>query len=119
MKTLISAILFAAAALPAFAQHPASDSDIDARQQRLERRIENGWRSGDLTRPEYRQLRRELRLLERDQHAFLVDGHLSPRERDHLHARLDELSRVVFAQRRDGERRYGHYNDSHDAARRY
>jgi hypothetical protein len=119
MKTLIGAIILTVTTWPAFAQHDVRHSEIDARQQQLERRIENGWRSGDLSRPEYRQLRRELRLLERDQHAFLVDGHLSPRERDHLHARLDELSRVVFAQRRDGERRYGHYNERYDSARRY
>lgn len=119
MKTLIVAIALSAASWPAFAQHDVRHSDIEARQQRLEQRIEQGWRSGELTRPEYRQLRRELRWLERDEQAFLVDGRLSPRERDHLHARLDELSRVVFAQRRDDERRYGHYNERHDPARRY
>jgi hypothetical protein len=119
MKTFIGAMVLTVATLPAFAQHDVHPSDIDARQQRLERRIERGWQSGELTRPEYRRLRHELRLVERDQHAFWADGRLSPRERDHLHARLDELSRVVFEQRRDGERRYGHYNGPHDAGRRY
>ena len=76
MKNLITAIVLSAAALPAFADHHGHNFDFESRQQQLEQRIHQGWRSGDLTRPEYRWLRREMRLIERDEHAFREDGHV-------------------------------------------
>lgn len=118
MKNLISAIVLSAATLPALADHDVHNSDFQSRQQRLEHRIHQGWRSGELTRPEYRWLRHELRSIERDEHAFREDGRVSWREREHLQARLDNLAREVFHHRRDGERRDGHYNERYDAARR-
>jgi hypothetical protein len=60
-----------------------------------------------------------MRLIERNERAFMSDGHLSRDERQHLHVRLDSLAREVFHQRRDGERRGAHYNERYDAARRY
>ena len=119
MKTLIGAILLAAAALPALADHNVRNSGINGRQQNLEQRMHEGWRSGELTRREYRGLRHELWLIERDEHAFRADGHLSPHERQYLHARLDNLSREVFHRKHDGERRHADYNDRSNAHRRF
>jgi hypothetical protein len=119
MKNLIIATVLSAAALPAFADHDVHDSSFHARQQQLEHRIHEGWRSGELTPPEHRRLRHEMRLIERSERAFMSDGRLSRGEREHLHVRLDSLAREVFHQRRDGERRYGHYNERYDTARHY
>jgi hypothetical protein len=107
------------AATPAFADHPSRDGGIDERQYRLEQRVEQGRRSGEITRQEYRHLAQELRLIARDEHAFRADGFLSPRERQVLHARLDEVSRAVYRESHDGQRRYGYYNDGHYADRRF
>lgn len=109
------------AAVPAFADHQPRDAGINEKQHRLEQRLEHGRRSGDLTRHEYRRLAHELRLIARDEHAFLADGHLSARERHHLHARLDDVSRAMRYERHDAERRQGHgsYNDGHYADRRF
>ncbi|HYC48752.1 MAG TPA: hypothetical protein VED01_25015 [Burkholderiales bacterium] len=113
MKLLIGAALAAsiiAAAPPALATHGTRDAGVNERQARLEHRLEQGRRSGELTRPEFRRLRHELREIERAEHYFRSDGWLSPRERSDLHARLAYLERVVYREKRDGERRYGFYN---------
>lgn len=119
LKTFIGAIVLAAAALPALAAADGRNASINERQQQIEQRMHQGWRSGELTRREYRRLQHELRLIERDEYAFRSDGHLSPRERQHLHARLDAVSRDVWAEKHDGDRRHAHYNERHDADRRF
>ena len=119
-KKLICALAMIAAATPAFADHRGHDDGIDARQSRIEQRMEQGRRSGDLTRNEYVRLRNEMRHIARDEHAFRADGHLSQRERQNLNARLDAVARAVRYERHDGERRHGsYYNDGHYADRRF
>ena len=109
-KKLMCALAMIAATGPALADHRGHDDRFDERQQRLEQRIEHGRRTGELTRHEYGRLRHELRLIARDEHAFRADGRLSSRERRHLDARLDAVSRAVYHEVRDGERRAPHYN---------
>ena len=121
MKALIGLSITAllAVSAPAMANPGWSDPGVDQRQERLGHRIESGWRSGELSPPEYRRLRQELRDIARDEHHFVADGRLSPRERDHLHARLDHLSRVLQAERHDVDRRYGSYNGPAYPGRHY
>ena len=116
---LLSAFALIALSAPALADHDRRDSNVNERQYRLEQRVEHGRRTGELTRHEYRRLQHELRLIARDEHAYRADGRLSPGERHHLHARLDAVARAVRHEIRDGERRYGHYNDRHYADRRF
>lgn len=121
MKALIGLSITAllAVSAPAMANPGWSDRAIDQRQESVAFRIERGWRSGELSPPEYRRLRLELRDIARDEHHFMADGRLSPRERDHLHARLDHLSRAVQAERHDVDRRYGSYNGPAYPGRHY
>ena len=116
MKNLIgaglAALLFGAA--PAMADHNHRDTGINERQHRIERRIEQGWRSGELTPREFHRLQHEAREIGALEYHFRADGRLSGRERDELNARLDHLSREVYRQKHDGQRHYGSYNrDSH------
>ena len=121
-KKLICALAMIAASAPAFADHGRHDDSmrdgIDARQSRIEQRMEQGRRSGELTRSEYVRLRNEMRHIRRDEQYFRGDGHLSQRERQNLHARLDAVAQAVRYEVRDGERRAPHYNDYH-ADRRF
>jgi hypothetical protein len=121
MKRYMCAGLFAllAAASPAFANHGSPDGGLNEREYRLEQRIERGWRSGELSRHEYRRLNYELREIERAERDFKSDGFLSHRELSALHARLDGLSRAVYREKRDLERRYDPYNYDYRADRRY
>jgi DNA-binding CsgD family transcriptional regulator len=119
MKSLIMAITLLAATAPALANHDGQDASINEREYRLAQRIEQGWRSGELTRQEYARLRFELRDIERNEHYFMADGRLSPRERGQLQVRLDNLSRDIYRQKHDVERRGGYYNGDYHAYRRY
>jgi hypothetical protein len=119
MKTLITAIALLAATAPAMANYDARDASIDQREYRLAQRIDQGWRAGELTRREYARLRSDLRDIERNEQFFMADGRLSPRERDQLHSRLDSLSREIYRQNHDMERRGGYYNGDYRADRRY
>jgi hypothetical protein len=75
---------------------------INLRQERQDARIEAGWRQGQLTRCEAARLNaRSNRIEHREQHMRATGG-LQPRERVHLHASLDSLSRDIAEQRRDG-----------------
>ena len=123
MKKVLCALAMVAAAAPAFADRRNHADGIDERQHRLEQRIDQGRRSGELTRHEHGRLTHELRLIARDERAFRADGHLSRREWQNLNARLDGLSQRVAFEKRDGERRGPYasspsYND-HRADRRF
>jgi hypothetical protein len=121
MKRLIGAGLVAvlSAAAPAFANHGDPAVGVDERQHRLGQRIEQGWRSGELTRPEYRRLSHELREIDRAERYYRADGVLSTRERNELHVRLDDLSREIHRERRDVERSHGPYNYDYHTYRRF
>jgi hypothetical protein len=121
MNRYVCAGLFAlvAAASPASANHGSPDGGLNEREYRLEQRIEHGWRSGELSRQEYRRLNYELREIERAERHFKSDGFFSQRELSALHARLDGLSRAVYRDTRDLERRHGPYNHDYRADRRY
>ena len=125
MKTIVIALAAVAAlgsAAPAAAQYgqPRYDRydgggrflNINERQARLERRIEQGMRSGQLTRAEAYRLRREFQRIARLENRYRRDG-LSRWERADLDRRFDTLQAQIRYERRDGER-YG-YN----AYRRY
>jgi hypothetical protein len=70
------------------------------------RRIEQGIRSGELTRREVRGIRREQRELRRERRAALSDGHLSREERRDLRRGQRRLNRRIERSKHDGDRRY-------------
>ena len=119
-KTLIGTALavILCGAAPAMANHGPRDASVNQRQHLVEQRIEQGLRSGELTRREYRRLQHEAHEIARLEHAFRADGRLSERERGELHARLDRLGREVYRENHDGERRHGSYNRDYHAERR-
>lgn len=79
--------------------------NINRRQAQLERRIEQGVRSGRLTRPEANRLWREFDALQRLEQRYRVNG-LSMREREELDARFDRLAARIRWEARDGDRDY-------------
>jgi len=75
---------------------------IKLRQDRVDARLEAGWRQGQLSRCEAARLNaRANRIEHREQHMRATGG-LQPGERAHLQASLDSLSRDIAEQRRDG-----------------
>ena len=132
MKRILISVLAAAsmtaAVTPAFAQPYRGDDarygerydrgdgygNINARQAALAQRVEDGARSGALTRWEVRQFRRELNSLEqleqryrsdRDGYRYGRGGGLDGRERADLENRLNILSQKIERAMRDWDRR--------------
>ncbi len=77
---------------------------INERQQNLERRIERGIRSGDLSRREAYRLRGESRQIAQLESRYRVNG-LSQWERQDLNRRMDRLESQIRAERRDHDNR--------------
>lgn len=110
MKKLIFGLLAAAAlgaAVPASAQgpRPSDWQPLGQRQDNIERRIDQGMRSGELTRREGRQLHREFNYLLRLETRYRRDG-LDFRERADLQRRYDALSARVRFEKHDDQSRY-------------
>jgi len=119
MKKIILSITavtaMAAAALPAV----ASAQSFSHRQDRLEWRIEQGQRSGALTRHEARHLKRELRETQRLEDHYRRDG-LSRWERADLDRRFDRINAQIRYERHDRDRDYGYgYGRDYDRPHRW
>lgn len=79
---------------------------INQREANLERRIDQGVRSGQLSRVEAARVRTQLRDLERLEARYRRSGGgLDRRERADLDRQFDRLSQVVYAQKHDGDHR--------------
>lgn len=81
--------------------------NINQRQARLDQRIDQGVRSGQLTRGEAQRLRSEYREIARIENRYRRGG-LSNWERADLDRRFDRLAMQIRDQRRDGDRRYSY-----------
>lgn len=82
---------------------------LERRKVQLDRRIEQGLRSGQLTRREATRLRAEFDAIARVEYRYRANG-LSMRERADLDRRFDQLAAQIRWERQDGQRRYG-WND--------
>uniref|UniRef100_B0T1H8 Uncharacterized protein n=1 Tax=Caulobacter sp. (strain K31) TaxID=366602 RepID=B0T1H8_CAUSK len=113
---LTLAALAAVSAAPLAAQ-AAPWQSINQRQANLEQRINQGIRTGQITRPEAARLRGEFRSISRLEASYRRSHGLSMRERADLDARFDRLSRQIRVERHDrDDRRYPH-DDRHDGRR--
>ena len=80
---------------------------IDARQEQIAFRIDQGERNGQLTPREVYRLRMEFNQIARIEARYRWNG-LSSAERVDLDRRLDMLTSEVRVARRDDDRRYGY-----------
>ncbi len=90
---------------PRHAPAPAWVS-VGQRQANLQQRIDLGVRTGALTRGEAQRLRAELQSIERLERRYRAGG-LTRWEMADLDQRMDVLSRRIYVQNRDDDRRYG------------
>lgn len=85
--------------------HHPRDPGVNQRQHVQEHRIEQGVRSGELTRQETRGLMQERRNIRQEERAYKSDGRLTKTERKDLHQDLNELSKDIYTEKHDGEQR--------------
>lgn len=93
-----------AAGLSVAVDAQARERSVNERQSSQRERVASGTRSGEVTRPESRQLQREARGIERKERAFRADGHFSRGERREVHRDLDRHGRHINQARNDHDR---------------
>jgi hypothetical protein len=115
MKTLVASLLAVAAvavAAPAGAQAWGYDRGRDRTfHPEIQARIDQGVRSGRLTRWEAQRLYAELRDLDRLELRYRASGGLDRRERADLEARTYHLKTQVWREKHDWDNRGGRYDD--------
>lgn len=107
-RALLALTALATVAAAPLAAQAAPWQSVNQRQANLEQRINQGIRSGQITRPEAARLRGEFRSISRLEASYRRSNGLSMRERADLDARFDRLSRQVMAEKHDRhDRRHG------------
>lgn len=104
LTILLASLGVAAAALPATAANAQAWQNINSRQAQLDQRINQGIRSGQLSRMEANRLRTEFRGLVNLESRYRRGG-LNMRERTDLNRRFDVLSAKIRYERRDRDNR--------------
>jgi hypothetical protein len=99
-RSLIAAVAMMIAG-PVLAGTPV----LDRREHNQRERIEQGVRSGELTRPETRRLVAGQRALRLDERAAKADGIVTARERARLQHEADVQSRRIYRQKHDAQTR--------------
>ncbi len=105
LNAVIAAIALYAAA-PAFAHSSIDTPRIDSRQANQHARIQNGLRSGELTRHEYAHLAREQAHIRRMEVHAKADGVVSPQERHRLLHAQQVHSRHIYREKHDAQQRH-------------
>lgn len=100
MRSILIAAIAAAFALPAAAQ-TQSTPRIDQRQQNQERRIEQGEKSGALTKREAARLDKGQARVQKMEDKAAADGKVSAKERVRMERAQDKQSRRIYRQKHD------------------
>lgn len=108
MKRIFSILFtaFCAIALTGASAEVAEAASVKNRQVRQQKRIGQGVRSGELTRPETRRLQRNATRIRRSTRRDRIDGGVfTPRERAQSQRKLNRQSRAIRRQKTDGQSR--------------
>ena len=96
MKTKIfGALLIAALAFTSAAQAQTHTPVINHNQHKIEHRIHQGVRSGELTRVQARHLQREDMRISREKRMAMADGKMTFAERRHIRRQERRLNRAI------------------------
>jgi hypothetical protein len=106
MRKIVSFVIAAMFVLGASAVSMAGPRGINSREYREQRRINQGIRSGELTRREAERLEGGMAKIRIDErYARSSGGGISPRERARLERELNRESRGIYRQKHDGQDR--------------
>jgi len=105
MKIVLSILLAATFVLGASAISLAGPRGVNAREHREQQRINQGIRSGELTRREARRVEAGLSRVRIDERFARLDGRVTPAERARLERELNHESRFIYRQKHDGQDR--------------
>ncbi len=102
-KTILTAVIFVAAATAAHAQtrDPAATPGIDKRQEIQQKRIDQGVQSGQLNQKEAARLEHRQDRIEKMEDKAKVDGVVTKQERKHLNHAQNQQSRSIHHEKHD------------------
>jgi hypothetical protein len=101
-KTMFAAVLIA---LPLVAAAGTRDPGVNQRQYNQHQRIQQGVKSGELTRGETRRLAAEQRHIRHEEARYKSDGQLTRAERGDLQHDLNRSRRHIYAEKHDVQHR--------------
>src|SRR5258706_9160325 len=106
MKTfkLLAVAALAASTLPAFAQ-TQSTPRIDQRQAEQQQRIEQGKKSGQLTKKEAAKLEKGQARIQKMENKAAADGKITKKERRQIEHAQDVESRRIYREKHDNQTR--------------
>jgi Skp family chaperone for outer membrane proteins len=81
------------------------DPGVNAHQHRQQHRIQQGARSGELTRAETRELRTEQKEIRQMERNYKSDGQLTKQERVDLRQEQNAAGRNIYAEKHDADQR--------------
>lgn len=81
------------------------DPGVNARQHVQGERVQQGVRSGELTRDEVKELNQERKSIRQEERAYKSDGVLTGAERKDLHQDLNQASKNIYEQKHDADKR--------------
>ena len=96
----VTAAAFAAFTLPALSQ-TSSTPRIDKRQADQERRIEQGEKSGALTKKEAARLEKGQARVQKMENKALADGKVTAKERARIEKAQDRQSKKIYREKHD------------------
>jgi hypothetical protein len=99
---ILGGLLVAALTITSMAQAQTHTPVINHRQHRQERRINQGVRSGELTRNETRHLRSDERRIGRQKRIAMDEGRMNRAERRHLRREESRTSRAIYREKHNG-----------------
>jgi DNA repair exonuclease SbcCD nuclease subunit len=106
MKTFgILAVTAALSLGSMMAQAQDNTPRVDKRETRQQRRIEQGAKSGELTKKEVNRLERREAKIKADEINAKADGKVTKAERQKLHKELNRTSKQIYRQKHDGQKR--------------
>ena len=100
--TFVASLLAVAFAAPAFAQ--TATPGIDQRQANQEKRIEQGVKSGELTKKEAANLEKREAKLQTDKQKAKADGVVTKQERAKLQHEANRDSKAIYRQKHDAQK---------------
>lgn len=83
--------------------HRPRDPGVNQRQHNQQHRIQQGVRSGQLTKEETQALRSERKAIHQKERAYKADGTLTKEERKDLHQDMNDLSKDIYQEKHDAD----------------
>jgi hypothetical protein len=104
-KSLIAVIVAATFAVPgiAFAQ-TGSTPRIDQRQENQEKRIEQGIKSGELTKKEAARLEKGQAHVQKMENKAMADGKMTKKEKAHIEHAQNKQSKKIHREKHDQQK---------------